>query len=61
MYCTLLFAPLAKHYSGDKIKYKGMGGACSTFGGGEVHVRDQWVCLKEIDHWEVLGVGGRSF
>ena len=29
--CTLRFAPLAKYYSGDKIKREGIGGACDNW------------------------------
>jgi len=30
--CTLRFAPLAKHYSGDKIKWEVMGGHVARMG-----------------------------
>jgi len=34
-------------------------GHVARMGSWEVHVRVQWVCLSERDHWEVVGVGGR--
>jgi hypothetical protein len=37
-----------------------MGRACGTYGGaGEVHTEFWWGDLKEKDHLEELGVGGR--
>jgi hypothetical protein len=36
-----------------------MGGACRTFGGGEMYTGFLWGILKERDHVEVPGVNGR--
>jgi hypothetical protein len=36
-----------------------MGGACSTYGGGEVYIRFWWGDLREGDHLRDPGVDGR--
>ena len=36
-----------------------MGGACSTIGRGEVHTGFWWGKLRERDHLEDPGIGGR--
>jgi len=36
-----------------------MGGACSPYGGGEVHTGFWWGNLRERDHLENPGVDGR--
>jgi hypothetical protein len=46
-------------YSGDQIKKNEVGGACSTWGRGEVHTGIWWGDLREGDHLEDPGVDGR--
>jgi hypothetical protein len=48
------FSPI--YYSGDKIEKNEMGGACSTYGGGEAYTVFWWANLSERDHWEDPGV-----
>jgi hypothetical protein len=36
-----------------------MGGACSTYRGGEVHAGFWWASLRESDHLKDLGIDGR--
>jgi hypothetical protein len=43
---------------GDKIKENDMGGACSTWGRGEVHTESWWGDLREGDHLEDPGMYG---
>ena len=50
---------LRSNYSGDQIKKNEIGGACSTYGGQEVHTEIWWRDLKERDRSEDVGVDGR--
>jgi len=44
---------------GDQIEKKEMSGACSSYGGEEVHTGIWWGNLKEKDHLEEPGMDGR--
>jgi len=50
---------LNKYYCGEQIKNNEMGGACSTYGGGNVQKRFGCRNPRERDHLEQAGVNGR--
>jgi hypothetical protein len=58
--CSLLSPVYAtKYYLGYQIENNERGGACSTWGRGEVHNGFWWGNLREINHMEVPGIDGR--
>jgi hypothetical protein len=50
---------LVKYYSGYQIKKNEMGGACSTYGEGEIHTRVWWRNPRRKDHLKQQFVGKR--
>jgi len=49
-----------KYYSGDQIEKNEIGGACSKYWGrGEMYAKFWWDNLREKDHFEDRGVGGK--
>jgi hypothetical protein len=50
---------ITKYYSGNQMEKNEMGGACGTYGGGEVHTGFWWGDLREGDHVGDPGVDGR--
>ena len=58
---SLLHLLLAKYFSGDQMKKNEMGGAFSTYGGGEKRCIQGfgWGNLRGTDHLEDPGLDGR--